>query len=93
MFADGASDSFDLVAKLRGFLAEEGRSDGFGLQCNMLSDKSPVAVVERARRWRDAGGTHAAVVTMGVGLETAEQHVDYAKRVADALQSAGLPLT
>lgn len=94
IFADGASDSFDLVAKLRGFLAEEGRStDGFGLQCNMLSDKSPEAVVERASRWRDAGGTHAAVVTMGVGLQTAGQHVDYARRVADALQTAGLPLT
>lgn len=94
IFVDGASDSDALLAQLRGFLAEEGRSaDDFGLQCNMLAAKTPEAVVERALRWRGAGGTHAAVVTMGLGLETADQHIDHARRVADALQRAGLPLT
>lgn len=91
IFADGASDAFDLVSKLRGFLAEENRASGqFGLQCNMLTAKSPEAVVERATQWRDAGGTHAAVVTMGMGFETADQHVAYARTAADALRTAGL---
>lgn len=91
IFVDGASDAADLLTKLRGFLADEGRVvDQFGLQCNMLNAKSPEAVVERASQWRDAGGTHAAVVTMGQGLETADQHVDYARRTADALRTAGL---
>ena len=93
IFADGASDADALAARLQTLLADEGRAaDDFGLQCNMLTAKTPEAVVERASRWRDVGGTHAAVVTMGAGLETAEQHVDHARRVADALQSAGLAL-
>lgn len=91
IFADGVSDSNEMLSKLRGYLEEEGRSaDQFGLQCNMLFAKSPEAVVERALRWRDAGGTHAAVVTMGQGFTTADEHVDYARRAADALRSAGL---
>lgn len=90
IFVDGASDSSALLSQLRGFLAEEGRAaKPFGLQCNMLAAKSPEAVVERTKRWRDEGGSHAAVVTMGLGLETAEAHVDYTKRVADALRNAG----
>lgn len=91
IFVDGASDASALLVQLRGFLAEEGRAaDSFGLQCNMLVEKSPEAVVERALRWRDEGGTHAAVATMGQGFETVEQHVDYMKRAADALRTAGL---
>lgn len=91
IFVDGASDASALLAQLRGFLAEEGRAaDAFGLQCNMLVEKSPEAVVERALRWRDEGGTHAAVATMGQGFQTVEQHVDYMKRAADALRTAGL---
>lgn len=91
IFVDGASDASALLAQLRGFLAEEGRAaEAFGLQCNMLTAKSPEAVVERALRWRDEGGTHAAVVTMGQGLETVGAHVDYMKRVADALRNVDL---
>lgn len=91
IFVDGASDASDLLFRLRGFLKEEGRAqEPFGLQCNMLTAKSPEAVVERATRWRDEGGTHAAVVTMGQGLETVDAHVDYMTRVADALRKEGL---
>ena len=35
--------------------------------------------------WRRAGGTHASVVTMGLGLDTADAHVDYLASTADAL--------
>jgi probable F420-dependent oxidoreductase len=91
IFADGVSDSDDMTAKLRGFLAEEGRvGEPFGLQCNMLFAKGPDAVVERALRWRDAGGTHVAVVTMGQGCTSIGDHVDYMRRCAEALGKAGL---
>jgi probable F420-dependent oxidoreductase len=36
-------------------------------------------------RWRDAGGTHLSVVTMGLGLDTIDAHIDYLTGVADAL--------
>jgi probable F420-dependent oxidoreductase len=35
--------------------------------------------------WRGAGGTHVSVVTMGIGLDSADAHVDYLATVADAL--------
>jgi probable F420-dependent oxidoreductase len=35
--------------------------------------------------WREAGGTHVSVVTMGLGLDSAEAHVDCLAGVADAV--------
>lgn len=91
IFADGAADAFEQVVHLRKFLKDAGRSEtGFGLQCNMLRAKSPGAVIETALRWRDVGGSHVSVVTMGQNFTTIDQHVDYMKVVADALRKAGL---
>jgi hypothetical protein len=38
--------------------------------------------------WRVAGGTHVSVVTMGLGLDSADAHLDYLASVADALSLA-----
>jgi probable F420-dependent oxidoreductase len=35
--------------------------------------------------WREAGGTHVSVVTMGRGLDSVDAHLDYIASVADAL--------
>ncbi len=35
--------------------------------------------------WREAGGTHVSVVTMGLGLDSVDGHIDYLASVADAL--------
>ena len=35
--------------------------------------------------WREAGGTHVSVVTMGLGLDSVDAHIDYLASVADAL--------
>jgi biotin synthase-like enzyme len=56
----------------------------------MLKAKSPRDVIETALRWRDIGGTHVSVVTMGQNFRTIDQHIDYMKVVADAVRSAGL---
>ena len=91
IFADGIADSVALVPQLRLFLTAERRDpDQFGLHCNMLFAKDPKSVVERASQWRDVGGTHASVVTMGQGFTTSGEHIDYARRVAEALGKAGL---
>jgi probable F420-dependent oxidoreductase len=91
IFADGAADAFAQAAKLQRYLKESARPTGnFGFHCNMLRAKSPEDVVETALRWRDIGGTHASVGTMGHRFTTTDQHVDYMKRVADALGAAGL---
>ena len=91
IFVDRGGDAATLVSQMRGFLAEEGRdAAAFGLHLNMLSVKDPASVAERASQWRDVGGTHCSVVTMGYGLTTSGEHVDYARRCADALATAGL---
>jgi probable F420-dependent oxidoreductase len=36
-------------------------------------------------RWREAGGTHVSIVTMGLGLHSADAHIDYLASVAEAL--------
>ncbi len=38
--------------------------------------------------WRDAGGTHVSVSTMGLGLDRIDGHIDYLAAVADALSLA-----
>ena len=35
--------------------------------------------------WREAGGTHYTAVTMGLGLDSVDGHIDYLASVADAL--------
>jgi probable F420-dependent oxidoreductase len=91
IFVDGAGDAFELASRLRLYLKEAGRSEnGFGLHCNMLKAKTPRDVVETASRWRDLGGTHVSVVTMGQNFTTIEQHINHMKMVADAVRSAGL---
>jgi probable F420-dependent oxidoreductase len=90
IFADGLGDSIKYAARLRELLQEEGRSQGFGLQCNMLRAKGAEAVVERVLQWRDAGGTHVGVNTMGMGFATIEQHLGYIEEVREALEKAGV---
>ena len=36
--------------------------------------------------WREAGGTHVSVVTMGLGLDSVDAHIDYFASVAGALR-------
>jgi probable F420-dependent oxidoreductase len=91
IFADGAADAFEQVSKVRQYLKQASRSaEGFGLHINMIAAKTPQAVVDTVSRWRDIGGTHASVNTMGQGFATAEQHLDHLQRAADALRTAGL---
>jgi probable F420-dependent oxidoreductase len=91
IFVDGAADAFEQIGKIKQYLQQASRPlEGFGLHCNMLRAKTPKDVVDTLSRWRDAGGTHASVVTMGQKFTTIDAHIDYMKRVAEAIRSAGL---
>lgn len=91
IFADGAADAFEAGPRLLGYLREEGRSaESFAMQINMLRAKSPEAVVETVQRWRDLGGSHASVSTMGQGFQSLDDHLGYIGRVADALRRESL---
>lgn len=93
IFADGAADAFAQVTRLRELLSAEGRAvENFGLHCNMLRAKKPQEIVDTIRRWQDVGGTHTSISTMGQGFTSIDEHIDYMRRVADAVRDAALPL-
>ena len=69
---------------LSGFVAHYIVQDDFG---HGLETQS---VVDAIRRWQDAEGTHASVVTMGRGMTTAQQHVDHLEVIRQRLEAAGL---
>jgi hypothetical protein len=41
--------------------------------------------VDAAMRWQDAGGTHATVVSGGLGLRTVEEHIAFLAEVRQRL--------
>lgn len=87
IFGGGATHVFESLKRVQQLVAEQGRSlDGFGTEYAVRTDKGPAAVAERMETWRDAGGTHSAVVTMSLGLETVDEHVDYLVKVATTLE-------
>ena len=42
-------------------------------------------LVSEIDAWRQAGGTHATVATMGLGFDSADAHIHYLTTVAQAL--------
>lgn len=91
IFTDGAAEVFEQATRMRELLKAEGRAEqGFDFHCNIARAKNPQAAVEMAFRWRDSGGTQVSISTMGQGMTAIDQHLDYMKRVADALQRESL---
>jgi len=45
------------------------------------------AAIEAVCRWQDAGGTHASVVTMGRGYDTADRHIEHFAELAGRITS------
>ena len=72
--------------RVRAHMADAGRDDvDFGHELIMLRAKSPAESAETAAGWRDAGGTHASVVTMNLGLVGLQAHLDYITEVRNLL--------
>jgi probable F420-dependent oxidoreductase len=86
MFAGAMDRCVDGWHDLSQRLQDQGRSaDGFGVDLVTTSCKSVDAVVEAAERWSGIGGTHISIVTMGMGLDSTEAHLDFIGRVAERL--------
>ena len=78
----------DAWQRVQSLLVENDRSkDDFGADYVMLNAQSVEQAVATLKRWEDAGGTHASVVTMGMGFETYEAHIEY---MADIAARVGL---
>jgi probable F420-dependent oxidoreductase len=75
--------------RLRDRVGDLGRSvDEFGGDSVTTSRRGVGVLAAKIDAWRVAGGTHASVVTMGLGLDSVDGHIDYLASVADALSLA-----
>ncbi len=83
----GSSDvAFDRAARLAdGFIFFGGGIDQCVDRWKRMRDR--VGALGRSiEAWREAGGTHVSVVTMGLGLDSVDGHIDYLASVAEALE-------
>jgi probable F420-dependent oxidoreductase len=75
-------DARQAWARIERYLREAGRpSEGFGRELPIGGQKTPAEMAETIAKWRDAGGTHASIVTMGKDFRTAQAHIDYIAEV------------
>ena len=86
LFGGSTDRVYDGLTRLRELVAEEGRpADAVGAESMIFTKKGPEDAAAKLRRWAEAGGTHGSIVTMGLGLDSADAHVDYVGRVAEAI--------
>jgi probable F420-dependent oxidoreductase len=82
IFGGASDDALSQWRRLQELLALQQRpTDNFNA-FYLLQDKYAQGLkipeaIETIRRWQDAGGTHASVVTMGLGYTTEEQHIEH----------------
>jgi probable F420-dependent oxidoreductase len=78
--------ALDAWKGLRDRVGALGRSvDDFGGDYMALSRGSVGELTAKIDAWREAGGTHVSVATMGLGLDSVDGHIDYLASVANAL--------
>ena len=75
--------------RLRDRVGSHGRSiESFGADYVKFPSAEIGDLVGEIEAWREAGGTHVSLITMGLGLDSVDGHIDYLAAVAEAL---GLP--
>ncbi|WP_319453372.1 MULTISPECIES: LLM class F420-dependent oxidoreductase [unclassified Mycobacterium] len=80
----GFDNAIDARQRMYRRVAELGRSvDEFGSEYVAL--RRGEDLFADIDGWREAGGTHASVATMGHGFHTVDAHIDYLAAVANAL--------
>jgi probable F420-dependent oxidoreductase len=85
-FGGGADNNAQVWNRLRDRVRDLGRSvDEFGGDYVVLPRGGVDNLTAEIDAWREAGGTHVSVVTMGLDLDSVEGHLEYIASVADAL--------
>lgn len=86
IFGGGADRAGGAWDQLRDRVAGYGRSvDDFGADYVAHPIGGVSDVTADIDAWREAGGTHVSVVTMGLGFDSVDAHIDYLTSVAEAL--------
>src|SRR5690349_12134211 len=78
-FGGSADDTAQAWDAMRARLDRLGRSAAdFGADWVALPEDGGVETVRaKVDAWRDAGGTHISLATMGLGLDSVDAHIDY----------------
>ena len=86
IFGGGVHRCADAWKLMRDRVRGHGRSiEDFGGDLVTASPRGVGELPATVEAWREAGGTHVSVVTMGLGLDSVDGHLDYIASVADAL--------
>jgi probable F420-dependent oxidoreductase len=86
IFGGRTEDVFGAWDRIRERVVQHGRPvESFGGEYVIMSRKSPHEVAAKIAAWRDAAGTHAAVLTMGLGVGSTDAHIEYLAAIADVL--------
>jgi probable F420-dependent oxidoreductase len=86
IFDGGIGNTVDALNGLRDRVRAVGRSvEHFGADCVARPQGGLDDLTAEIAAWREAGGTHVSVLSMGLGLDSADGHVDYFASVAEAL--------
>jgi probable F420-dependent oxidoreductase len=91
IFSGGVDHSVEAWRRVSDLVRGNGRPvEEFGAERVMRPDPAGVAHLgDEVDAWRAAGGSHFSVVTMGLGLDSVEAHLDYVASIADALGLRG----
>lgn len=86
IFSGRSGDVGDMWRQTQRLVEEAGRPvEAFGGERAIKSGPDPAVTAQRVHEWGEMGGTHASVITMGMGLDSAEAHLDHLGQVATAL--------
>lgn len=86
IYAGDEARVFDAKEQVMALAAANGRDmTDYGHEWVGLRAGDPQNAADAAERWRDAGGTHFASVSMGQGLDSIEAHLDYFSNIAERL--------
>jgi probable F420-dependent oxidoreductase len=86
IFFGGGARAVDAWKRLRDRVSDLGRpAEEFGADYVALPGGGIGGLTAEIDAWREAGGTHVSVVTMGLGLDSVDGHLGYLASVADTL--------
>ncbi len=70
------TDAPEIKERIDGWRADAGRADTpFGYEAILSFQKTPDEQAAELTRWRDAGGSHVSLVTMGCGFDHVDAHI------------------
>jgi probable F420-dependent oxidoreductase len=86
IFGGDTDRAIDAWKRLRDRVSSLGRrAEDFGADYMVRANGNVGDLAAKIDAWREAGGTHVSVITMGLGLDSAAGHLDYLASVANAL--------